>query len=126
MVALLVLLAWLPASSHCLLAVALQSAVVNGCCIESKQAQSAGPHHNTDCCPFCDTFESGKFLAASKDKQDFSAGAAELVPLTAAIQSVQQRSSAPSFIPRESPSEAATWQFETRSACMGRSPNVSY
>ncbi|MDP7049398.1 MAG: hypothetical protein QF721_08105 [Verrucomicrobiota bacterium] len=126
MVAVLLLLAWLPASTHCLLAAALQNATLSGCCLESEQSQGGHTHHNSDCCPFCDTFETGKYLAFSKDQQQVSSGAGELLPLIAAIQWVQYSNPAPAFIPHESPTDAVSWQFETRSARLGRSPNVSF
>ena len=127
MIAMMLLLAWLPASTHCLLAAVLQNAAVSGCCIESKQAQNADTHHNSDCCPFCDTFESGKILALStKDNQDAADGVAEMLPFVVVLRWLPESNPAPSFNPHESPSEAATWQFETRSARLGRSPNVSF
>jgi hypothetical protein len=49
----------------------------------------------------------------------------ELLPLVVALQTTPESHSALSFILHESPSEAASWQFVTRSARMGRSPNVS-
>ena len=124
-IGLLVLLAWLPASSHCLIAAALQNAAVSDCCIESKLKQGADNHHDFDCCPFCDTFQSGKFLTSTRDKLDIGASVVELLPLIAALQTTLESHSVPSFILHESPSEAASWQFLTRSALMGRSPNVS-
>ena len=68
-IALILLLAWVPASSHCLLAAALQDAVVD-CCGEAKQQSGGESHHDSGCCPFCGTFESGKYLTSTKDKQD--------------------------------------------------------
>ena len=122
----MILLAWLPASSHCLLAAALQNATLSACCLESEQSQGGENHHNSDCCPFCDTFESGKYLAFSKDQQQVSSGEVELLPFNAEIQWVQPSNPVPSFIPHESPTDAVSWQFETRSARLGRSPSVSF
>ena len=124
-IGLLVLLAWLPASSHCLIAAALQNVAVSDCCIESKLKQGADNHHDFDCCPFCDTFQSGKFLTSTKDKLDVGASMVEMMPLVVAVQTAPESHSASPFILHESPSEAARWQFVTRSARMGRSPNVS-
>ena len=122
----MLLLAWLPASSHCLLAAALQNATLSACCLESERSQGGENHHNSDCCPFCDTFESGKYLAFSKDQQQVSSGEVELLPFLAEIQWIQHSNLAPFFIPNESPPDAVSWQFETRSARLGRSPNVSF
>ena len=63
-IALILLLAWVPASSHCLLAAALQDAVVD-CCVEAKQQSGGESHHDSGCCPFCGTFESGKYLTST-------------------------------------------------------------
>jgi len=125
-VLLLLLLAWLPASSHCLLAAALQNATLTGCCLDSEKSQGGESHHNSDCCPFCDTFESGKYLAFSKDQQQFSSGEAGFLALINEIYWVQDINSAPSFIPHERPTDAVSWQFETRSVKLGRSPSVYF
>lgn len=124
-IALILLLAWVPASSHCLLAAALQDAVVD-CCLEAKQQSGGESHHDSGCCPFCGTFQSGKYLTSSKDKQDPGNETHLIVsplyqrPLKTTAQTAQ------SFIPHVSPPETASWQFKTRSARMGRSPNVSF
>ena len=124
-IALILLLAWVPTSSHCLLASALQNAVVD-CCVEAKQ-QGSESHHDSGCCPFCGTFESGKYLTSTKDKQE--AGSEEMLALIPPMWRLLLGSTDHSdsfFIPHTSPPNAATWQFETRSARLGRSPNVSF
>ena len=124
-IALILLLAWVPATSHCLLAAALQDAVVD-CCVEAKQQSGGESHHDSGCCPFCGTFQSGKYLASSKDKQDPGNETQLIVsplfqrPLKTTAQTAQ------SFIPCVSPPETASWQFKTLSARLGRSPNVSF
>ncbi|HJO10186.1 MAG TPA: hypothetical protein QGH16_10055 [Verrucomicrobiota bacterium] len=119
------LLAWVPASSHCLLAAAIENVILSDCCLDSKQTQNTDPHENSDCCPFCDTFESGKFLTSSKDNLGFDAGPVVLLPLVGEVQLVLESNPASSSIPRASPPGRTSWQFETRSAGMGRSPNAS-
>ena len=124
-IALILLLAWVPASSHCLLASALQNAVVD-CCVEAKQ-QGGESHHDSGCCPFCGTFESGKYLTSTKDKQ--AVGSEEMPAIIPPIWRLSLGSTDNTdffFIPHTSPPKAAAWQFETRSARLGRSPNVSF
>ena len=124
-IALILLLAWVPASSHCLLASALQDAVVD-CCIEANQQQGSESHHDSGCCPFCGTFKSGKYLTPTKDKQEVGSESAVVVSLTHWLPLNPVDPSTPVFIPHASPLEAAIWQFKTRSARMGRSPNFSF
>ena len=125
-VILILLLAWVPASSHCLLATALQNTYSSDCCIDSDKSHTSDSHNNSDCCPFCDTFESGKVLTSSKHK--FNNGE-EVIQFTISILSLARihiSNPIPSLTPHESPHEACSWQFETRSARKGRSPNVFF
>jgi len=126
LILLLLLLAWLPASSHCLIAAALQNAVISDCCVDSKRTQTTDSHNNSDCCPFCDTFESGKFLTSSKDKSDTVEGVVGIYPSINSLVRIPNRSKALSFIPHESPPSAVSWQFEIRSARLGRSPSILF
>ena len=126
LIILLLLLAWLPASSHCLIAAALQNAVISDCCVDSKRTQTTDSHNNSDCCPFCDTFESGKFLTSSKEKLNSVADVVGDFPLVNSLVRIAKRPRSLSFIPHESPSSAASWQFEIRSARLGRSPNLLF
>ena len=122
----LLLLAWLPASSHCLIASALQNTIVSDCCIDSKKTQTTDSHNNSDCCPFCDTFESGKFLTSSKEKLNAVADVVGAFSPVNSLFRISKQSTSLSFIPHESPSSAASWQFEIRSARLGRSPNLLF
>ena len=124
-VGLILLLAWLPASSHCLLAAALQDAVVD-CCFEANQQQDGESHHDYGCCPFCVTFESGKYLTSTKDKQEVYSETVVVVLLTEQLSLKPISHLASSFHPHSSPPKAATWQFETRLARSGRSPDFSF
>ena len=124
-IALILLLAWVPASSHCLLASALQDAVVD-CCVEAKQQSGGESHHDSGCCPFCGTFESGKYLSSTKDKQDAGNETQLIVSPVGQLPLKTSAHTAQSFIPHVSPPETASWQFKTRSARMGRSTNVSF
>ena len=124
-VLLILLLAWVPASSHCLLAAVLQNAAVSDCCVDSQKTQTTGSHNNSDCCPFCDTFESGKILTSSKSKLDTDEGVIGLINSITSLMIIQNSKPAISFIPHKSSHETVSWQFETRSARTGRSPNVS-
>ncbi len=123
-VLLILLLAWVPASSHCLLAAVLQNAAVSDCCVDSQKTQTTGSHNNSDCCPFCDTFESGKILISSKCKMDTGEGEIGFITSITSFIRIQNSKPAISFIPHESPPETVSWQFEMRSARTGRSPNV--
>ena len=123
-IALILLLAWVPASSHCLLAAALQDAVVD-CCVEAKQQSGGESHHDSGCCPFCGTFESGKYLTSTKDKQDAGNETQLIVSPLGQLPLKTSAHTAQFFIPHVSPPETASWQFKTLSARMGRSPNVS-
>ncbi len=122
----LLLLAWLPASSHCLIAAALQNAVINDCCVDSKRTQTTDSHNNSDCCPFCDTFESGKFLTSSKDKSDTLAVVDIHSSISCFLLRVAKCSKALSFPPHESPPSSFSWKFESRLVRLGRSPSISF
>ena len=126
LIILLLLLAWLPASSHCLIAAALQNAVISDCCVDTKRTQTTDSHNNSDCCPFCDTFESGKFLTSSKEKLNSVADVVGAFSPVNSLVKIAKRPTSLSFIPHESPSSAASWQFEIRSARLGRSPNLLF
>lgn len=125
LILLLLLLAWLPASSHCLIAAALQNAVISDCCVDSKRTQTTDSHNNSDCCPFCDTFESGKFLTSSKDKSDTLAGVDIHFSISSLLR-VAKCSKALSFIPHESPPSSLSWKFESRLVRLGRSPSILF
>ena len=125
-VILILLLAWVPASSHCLLATALQNTYSIDCCIDSDKSHTSDSHNNSDCCPFCDTFESGKFLTSSKEKLNTVADVVGAFSPVNSLVRIARRSPSLSFIPHESPSSAASWQFEIRSARLGRSPNLLF
>ena len=125
LILLLLLLAWLPASSHCLIAAALQNAVISDCCVDSKRTQTTDSHNNSDCCPFCDTFESGKFLTSSKDKSDALAGVDFHFSIISLLR-VAKYSKALSFTPHESPPSSFSWKFESRLVRLGRSPSILF
>jgi len=125
LILLLLLLAWLPASSHCLIAAALQNAVISDCCVDSKRTQTTDSHNNSDCCPFCDTFESGKFLTSSKDKSDTLAGVDFHFSIISLLR-VAKYSKALSFTPHESPPSSFSWKFESRLVRLGRSPSILF
>ena len=101
-IALILLLAWVPASSHWLLAAALQDAVVD-CCVEAKPQSGGESHHDSGCCPFCGTFESGKYLTSTKDKQDAGNETQLIVSPVGQLPLKTSAHTAQSFIPHVSP-----------------------
>ena len=70
-IALIVLLAWVPANCHCLLGALIEDAAAKGCCIESQHKEPVHGQGESGCCDLCGTFESGKFRAPLKNYIDF-------------------------------------------------------
>ena len=123
-VALVVLLAWVPANYHCLIGSLIQGATANGCCIESQQKEPAHGQGESGCCDLCGAIESGKFRAPAKDYIDFGSGLELVIADSAICLSVLPATGKEFFIPKKAPPESAIWQFLTRTAHVGRSPSL--
>ena len=61
---LVVLVAWLPATTHCLLGAVLEESESSGCCSESRDQQNE--HRDLGGCGICDTCESGDYLLSTQ------------------------------------------------------------
>ena len=116
-VALTVLAAWLPATSHCLLSGA--GAMTDACCGDSHDTPPT-PSHND--CGACDV-ENGDFKLAHSDYFQFTFHATSIWQL--------QPPAAPEFAnhlsrPRSNraPPDLTRWQFQTRAALPGRAPAI--
>ena len=123
-VALVMLLAWVPANCHCLIGSLIKDATANGCCIESHQEEPAHGQGESDCCDLCGAIESGKFRAPSKDYIDFGSSLELVIADSAICLSVLPVTEKEFFTPKKSPPESAIWQFLTRTAHVGRSPSL--
>ena len=123
-VALVMLLAWVPANCHCLIGSLIQDATANGCCIESKQKEPAHGQGESDCCDLCGAIELGKFRAPSKDYIDFGSGLELVIAHSAISLPVLPVTEKEFFIPKKAPPESAIWQFLSRTAHVGRSPSI--
>ncbi len=119
--ALLVLVAWLPATTHCLLGAVLQGAESGGCCGESHDYQHK--HDGSGACGICSTLGSGHFLVPDQDFfiADFCATMwwRAFLP-TPAIDSI----GVTGIDSGRAPPDLARWHFLTRAALPGRSPSL--
>ena len=117
--ALTVLLAWLPATTHCLMATVLLAPEKSGCCSETPEQKHQ--HNGFEGCEMC-PLVSGNFLLSSHPSPvlDFRAVFSWEAPLP-----VQQ--SDPCRLTRidssRAPPDLACWQFSVRAALPGRSPS---
>ncbi len=116
--ALTVLAAWLPATSHCLLAGAH---LLPGSCEQEHQHGDA-PTHSHDDCGVC-VLESGSFKLTGADSFHFAFHASLIWEL--------QLPTAPEFahdISRaqsdRAPPDLTRWHFQTRAALPGRAPAI--
>ena len=120
--ALILLVAWLPATSHCLLGTA--GVVPDTCCGEHGQENEPAPADRDDDCGTCNNVESGLYKISAQDNPDFSFQAvlaADLIqpePLTISPIALQHLSS------RAPPGLTGRWQFLTRTALPSRAPAV--
>ena len=119
MAAIILLVAWLPATSHCLL-----GAGSDTCCGEHGQESESLPADRDDDCGTCSNVESGLYKISAPDNFDFSFQAtlaADLIgpePLTISPIALQRLSS------RAPPGLTVRWQFLTRAALPGRAPAI--
>ena len=118
--ALVVLVAWLPATTHCLLGAVLEDSESSGCCSESRDQQNE--HRDLGGCGICVTCESGDYLLSAQSVfiQGFHAtlSCALLFPDRAVDSPVVA-----SINVSRAPPDLARWQFFTRAALPGRSPS---
>ena len=115
--ALTVLAAWLPATSHCLLAGA--GAMTDACCGDSHD-KAPTPSH--DDCGACDV-ENGNFKLAAADQFHFAFLATlswdfQLPPAPEFARDIGR----PQF--NRAPPDLTRWQFQTRAALPGRTPAI--
>ena len=118
--ALVVLVAWLPATTHCLLAAVLEESETSGCCSESRDQQNE--HRDLGGCGICNTCESGDYLLAAQGV--FVSGF--YATLSWALLFPDQAIDSPavaSINASRAPPDLARWQFFTRAAIPGRSPS---
>ena len=118
--ALFVLVAWLPATTCCLLGAVLEDPGSNGCCSESQDQQNE--HGDLGGCGICDTCESGDYLLSTQSIfiQGFHA------TLSCALLFPDRVVDSPvvaSINTSRAPPDLARWQFFTRAALPGRSPS---
>ena len=116
-VALTVLAAWLPATSHCLLAGA--GAMTDACCSDSQETP---PNPSHDDCGVCDV-ENGNFKLADSDYFQFTFHSTSIWQL--------QLPAAPEFANHLSrpqsdraPPDLTRWHFQTRAALPPRAPSI--
>ena len=120
--ALTLLVAWLPATSHCLLGAA--GVVPDTCCGEHGQENEPAPADRDDDCGTCSNVESGLYKISAQDNFTFAFQATlttdliQLVPLTISPIALQRLSS------RAPPGLTVRWQFQTRTALPGRAPAI--
>ena len=118
--ALVVLVAWLPATTHCLLGAVLEESESSGCCSESRDQQNE--HRDLGGCGICGSCESGDYLLSTQSVfiPAFQAtlSCALLFPDRAVDSSVVASINA-----GRAPPDLARWQFFTRAALPGRSPS---
>ena len=117
-VALTVLAAWLPATSHCLLAGA-DSAFVN---CQEKHHHGDAPAHGHDDCGVC-ILETGGFKLADQEIFHF-AFATVLSWHLVQPPSPHATLEATLCDPGRAPPDLKTWQFFTRAALPGRAPAI--
>ena len=118
--ALVVLVAWLPATTHCLLGAVLEESESSGCCSESRDQQNE--HRDLGGCGICVTCESGDYLLSAQSVfiLDFQATLSCELLLTA--QAIGSPFVASINVSR-APPDLARWHFFTRAALPGRSPS---
>ena len=119
--ALILLVAWLPATSHCLLGAV--EVGLDTCCEHESKNQPA-PADRGDDCGTCSNVESGLYKISAQDNPAFSFQAtltADLIqPVTLKISPIAlQRLSS-----RAPPGLTVRWQFQTRTALPGRAPAI--
>ena len=118
--ALFVLVAWLPATTCCLLGAVLEDPGSNGCCSESQDQQNE--HRDLGGCGICGICESGDYLLSAQGIfiPGFHAtlSCALLFPDRAVDSPVVASINA-----SRAPPDLARWQFFTRAALPGRSPS---
>ena len=120
--ALILLVAWLPATSHCLLGE--PGVTPDTCCGDHGQENEPAPADRDDDCTTCSNVESGLYKISAQDNPAFSfqaALAADLIqpePLTISPIALQRLSS------RAPPGLTVRWQFHTRAALPGRAPAI--
>ena len=116
--ALTVLAAWLPATSHCLLAGV--GALTDSCCEDSHPYEEA-PDGSHDDCGTC-VVESGNFKLADADHFHFDFQATLswrlLLPATPEFTNDIGRPKSD-----RAPPDLARWHFQTRAALPGRAPD---
>ena len=119
-VALVVLVAWLPATTHCLLGAVLKGSESGGCCSESHDQRN--DHRDLGGCGICNTCESGDYLLSAQGV--FVPGF--YATLSWALLFPDQAIDSPavaSINASRAPPDLARWQFFTRAAIPGRSPS---
>ena len=120
--ALSLLVAWLPATSHCLLGAA--GMMPDTCCGEHGQENEPAPADRDDDCATCSNVESGLYKISAQDNPAFpfqatlAADLIQPVPLTISPIALQRLSS------RAPPGLTVRWQFITRAALPGRAPAI--
>jgi hypothetical protein len=120
--ALILLVAWLPATSHCLLGAA--GMMPDTCCSEHGQESEPPPADRDDDCATCSNVESGLYKISAQNNPAFSfqatltADLIQSVPLTISPIALQRLSS------RAPPGLTVRWQFITRAALPGRAPAI--
>ena len=120
MVVLAILIAWMPATTYCLLGAVLQSDKLADCCGESHDQQHE--QHDLGGCGICVTWESGDYLLSAQSAffRAFQAtlSCELLFPVRATSSPVVALINA-----SRAPPDLARWQFFTRAALPGRSPS---
>ena len=119
--ALLVLVAWLPATTCCLLGAVLEDSESNGCCGESHDQRN--DHRDLGGCGICNICESGDYLLSAQGV--FVPGF--YATLSWALLFPDQAIDSPavaSINASRVPPDLARWQFFTRAALPGRSPSL--
>ncbi len=122
MAAIILLVAWLPATSHCLLGAV--GAGPDTCCCENESENQPAPADRDDNCGTCSNIESGLYKISAQDNYTFAfqatltADLIQPVPLTIPPIALQRLSS------RAPPGLAVRWQFLTRAALPGRAPAI--
>lgn len=117
--AIALLLAWLPATNHCLIEAVKPSAESGGCCSETNER----PHQQDPCesCAMC-SLESGGILPSTSgvfviDLKDFLlCGKLSLAGLFVSFETT-------GFGLGRSPPDLASWHFNIGNALPGRSPS---
>ena len=116
-VALTVLAAWLPATSHCLLSGA--GAMTDACCSDSQETPPTPSH---DDCGVCDV-ENGNFKLTDTDQFHFTFHATlswDLqLPATPEFSNHLSRPQS-----NRAPPDLTRWQFQTRAALPSRAPAI--